>query len=131
VIAEIEAAEKIRVTRVWAAVDAGEVVNPDGLANQIEGGIVQAVSWTLKEALQWDRTRVTTRTWEDYPILKFDEVPQVEVVLIDRPDQPGLGTGEVAAGPTAAAIANALAHAMGVRARHLPLTPERVAAAME
>jgi CO/xanthine dehydrogenase Mo-binding subunit len=130
VVAEIEVAEKIRVTRAVAAVDAGQIVNPDGLKNQIEGGIVQAISWTLKEALQWDRERVTTRSWEDYPILRFDEVPQIEVVLIDHPEQPGLGSGECAAGPTAAAIGNALWHALGVRARDLPFTPERVARAM-
>jgi nicotinate dehydrogenase subunit B len=130
VVAEIEVTEKIRVTRVVAAVDAGQIVNPDGLKNQIEGGIVQAISWTLKEALQWDRERITTRSWEDYPILKFDEVPQIEVVLIDHPGEPGLGTGECAAGPTAAAIGNALWHALRVRARDLPFTPERVARAM-
>jgi CO/xanthine dehydrogenase Mo-binding subunit len=130
VVAEIEVAEKIRVTRAVAAVDAGQIVNPDGLKNQIEGGIVQAISWTLKEELRWDRERVTTRSWEDYPILGFNEVPQIEVVLIDRPELPGLGVGECAAGPTAAAIGNALWHALGVRARHLPFTPERVARAM-
>jgi nicotinate dehydrogenase subunit B len=130
VVAEVEVAEKIRVIRAFAAVDAGQIVNPDGLKNQIEGGVVQAISWTLKEALQWDRERITTRSWEHYPILKFDEVPQIEVVLIDRPEQPSLGTGECAAGPTAAAIGNALWHALGVRARHLPLSPERVARAM-
>jgi CO/xanthine dehydrogenase Mo-binding subunit len=130
VIADIEVAEKIRVRRVFAAVDAGEVVNPDGLRNQIEGGIVQAMSWTLKEALRWDRERLLSRTWEDYPILKFDEVPAIEVVLLDHPGLPGLGVGECAAGPTAAALANALANALGVRVRDLPLTPERIAAAM-
>jgi nicotinate dehydrogenase subunit B len=127
VVAEIEVAEKIRLLRMVAAVDAGGVVNPDGLVNQIEGGILQAASWTLKEAVQWDEQAVRARSWEDYPILRFDEVPRIEVVLLDRPGQPGLGTGECAAGPTAAAIANALDHALGVRARHLPLTPERLA----
>jgi len=130
VVAEIEVAEKIRVRRVCAAVDAGEVVNPDGLRNQIEGGIVQAISWTLKEAIRWDRERLLSRTWEDYPILKFDEVPAIEVVLLDRPGQPGLGVGECAAGPTGAALANALADALGVRVRDLPLTPERIAKAI-
>jgi CO/xanthine dehydrogenase Mo-binding subunit len=130
VVADIEVAEKIRVRRIFAAVDAGEVVNPDGLRNQIEGGIVQAVSWTLKEAIRWDRERVLSRTWEDYPILTFDEVPAIEVVVLDHPGQPGLGVGECAAGPTAAALANALHNALGVRVRDLPLTPERIAAAM-
>ena len=130
VVAEVEVSEKIRVKRVVAAVDAGLIINPDGLKNQIEGGVVQAISWTLKEALQWDTERVTSRSWETYPILKFDEVPEIEVVLLNQPDMPGLGTGECAAGPTAAAIGNALFHALGVRARDLPLTPERVANAM-
>lgn len=130
VIADIEVAETVRVRRVVAAVDAGEVVNPDGLRNQIEGGIVQAISWTLKEAMRWDRERLLSRSWEDYPILNFDEVPAIEVVVLDYPGQPGLGAGECAAGPTAAALANALHNAMGVRVRDLPLTPERIAAAM-
>ena len=131
VVAEIELTEKLRVRRAVAAVDAGQVINPDGLVNQIEGGIVQAASWTLKEAVNWDANGVRSRSWEDYPILRFDETPQIEVVVIDRPHEPGLGAGECAAGPTAAAIANALDHALGVRARHLPLTPERIARAMD
>jgi CO/xanthine dehydrogenase Mo-binding subunit len=130
IVAEVEIAEKIRLTRAVAAVDAGGVINPDGLKNQVEGGIVQAASWTLKEAVRWDRSRVLTRSWEDYPILRFDETPAIEVVVLDQPGSPGLGAGECAAGPTAAAIANALHHALGVRARDLPLTPERVAQAM-
>jgi nicotinate dehydrogenase subunit B len=130
VVAEIEVAEKVRVRRAVAAVDAGQVVNPDGLVNQIEGGIVQALSWTLKEAVAWEPGGVTARSWDDYPILRFNEVPQIEVVVLHRPQQAGLGAGECAAGPTAAAIANALDHALGVRARHLPLTPERIAQAM-
>ncbi len=131
VVVEVELAEKVRIRRAVAAVDAGQVVNPDGLRNQIEGGIVQAASWTLKEQVRWTREGIASRTWEEYPILKFDEVPQVEVVLIDRPEDPSLGVGECAAGPTAGAIANALSHGLGVRARHLPLTPERIAAAMD
>jgi CO/xanthine dehydrogenase Mo-binding subunit len=131
VVAEIELTEKLRVRRAVAAVDAGQVINPDGLVNQIEGGIVQATSWTLKEAVSWDANGVRSRSWEDYPILRFDETPQIEVVVIDRQHEPGLGAGECAAGPTAAAIANALDHALGVRARHLPLTPERIARAMD
>jgi len=131
VVAEVEAGQTLRLKRVVAAVDAGQVVNPDGLKNQIEGGIVQAASWTLKEQVRWTREGIATRSWEDYPILGFGEVPEIEVVLLERPDLPSLGVGECAAGPTAGAIANALAHALGVRARHLPLTPERIAAAME
>jgi CO/xanthine dehydrogenase Mo-binding subunit len=131
VIAEVEVSETLRVKRVVAAVDAGQVVNPDGLTNQIEGGIVQAISWTLKEQVLWDRDRVLSRSWESYPILRFDETPEVNVLILSRPGEPGLGVGECAAGPTAAAVANALFNAMGVRARDLPLTPDRIARAME
>ena len=130
VIAEVEVAESLRVKRVVAAVDAGQVVNPNGLTNQIEGGIVQAISWTLKEQVLWDRDRVLSRSWESYPILRFDETPEVEVLILSRPGEPALGVGECAAGPTAAAIANALFNAMGVRARDLPLTPDRIASAI-
>ena len=131
VVADIEVGEKIHVRKVFAAVDCGLVINPDGVRNQIEGGVVQAISWTLREAVSWDRERVTSRSWETYPILRFDEVPEVEVVLLDRPAAPSLGVGECAAGPVGAALANALQHAMGVRARDLPLTPERIARAIE
>ena len=130
VIAEVEVGEALRVRRVVAAVDAGDVVNPDGLTNQIEGGIVQAISWTLKEQVLWDRDRVLSRSWESYPILRFDETPEVEVLILNRKGELALGAGECAAGPTAAAVANALFNAMGVRARDLPLTPERIARAM-
>ena len=122
----------VRVLRVVAADDSGEIVNPDGVRNQIEGGIVQATSWTLKEAVRFDRTRITSRDWSSYPILTFPEVPaEVEVVLVDRPGQPFLGTGEAAQGPTVAAIANAVANATRVRIRELPLTPARVLAALQ
>jgi len=131
VIAEVEVGEALRVTRVVAAVDAGQVINPDGLTNQIEGGIVQAISWTLKEQVLWDRDRVLSRSWESYPILRFDEAPDVEVLILSRPEEPALGVGECAAGPTAAALANALFNAMGVRVRDLPLIPDRIAHAME
>jgi nicotinate dehydrogenase subunit B len=131
VIAQVEAGEALRVKRVFAAVDAGQVINPDGLANQIEGGIVQALSWTLHEQVLFDRVRVLARSWETYPILRFDETPEIEVVIVNRPDEPALGAGECAAGPTAAAVANALFNALGVRARDLPFTPERIARAME
>ena len=130
VVAEIDVGEKIRVRKVFVAVDCGLVVNPDGVRNQIEGGVIQAISWTLKEAVTWDRERVTSRSWETYPILHFDEAPEVEVVLLDRPALPSLGVGECAAGPVGAALANALQNAMGVRARDLPLTPERIARAI-
>jgi CO/xanthine dehydrogenase Mo-binding subunit len=121
---------RVRVARVVAAVDAGQIVNPDGVVNQIEGGIIQSTSWTLKESVRFDRTRVTTRSWADYPIVRFDEVPEVDVVLLDRPSERFLGVGEGAQGPAAAAIANAIAHATGRRLRALPFTPERVKQAL-
>ncbi|MBI3044804.1 MAG: xanthine dehydrogenase family protein molybdopterin-binding subunit [Betaproteobacteria bacterium] len=130
VVAEVVVEESIRVPRIVTAIDCGRVVNPDGVANQAEGGIIQAMSWTLKEQVRFDRARVTTRNWEDYPILTFDEAPSIEVVLVDRPDEPSIGVGEGMMGPAAAAIGNAVFNAMGVRVRDLPLTAERVAAAI-
>ncbi len=129
VIAEIEAAREIRVERLVIALDVGLAINPDGVINQIEGGAIQATSWTLKEQVRFDRTRIAG-TWDDYPILRFSETPKVEVELVLRQEEPPLGAGEAAQGPTAAAIANAVFDALGVRVRDLPLTPERVAAAM-
>jgi len=130
VIAEVAVEQTVRVLRVVAALDCGRVVNPDGVINQAEGGILQATSWTLKEQVRFDRTKITTCTWEAYPILTFAEVPEVETVLIDRPDEPSLGVGEGMAGPTAAAIANAVFHALGIRVRELPMTPAHILAAM-
>ncbi len=99
--------------RVAAANDSGHMVSPDGIANQIEGGIIQSLSWTLKEEVKFDNTRVLSTDWASYPILTFSEVPPVEVVLIDRPGEPYLGTGESAQGPTGAALANAVFDATG------------------
>ncbi|OGQ53593.1 MAG: hypothetical protein A3J24_05370 [Deltaproteobacteria bacterium RIFCSPLOWO2_02_FULL_53_8] len=126
VAALIRVDEKITIEKVWAVVDVGLVVNPDGLINQIEGGIVQSLSWTLKEQVTWDSSGITSRTWAEYPIISFSEIPDIEVHVIDRPDCPSLGSGEVAAGPVPAAVGNALYKAIGIRARHLPLTLERV-----
>ncbi|WP_254185205.1 molybdopterin cofactor-binding domain-containing protein [Nocardioides panacis] len=131
VVAEVEAESAVRVRRLTVAVDVGLVLNPDGVRNQIEGGAVQATSWTLKERVRFDRTRVTSDDWESYPVLRFSEVPPVEVVLVDRPDLPSVGAGEAAQGPTAAALANALDAALGVRVRDLPLTAEAVVAAID
>jgi CO/xanthine dehydrogenase Mo-binding subunit len=118
------------VERVVAAVDAGLIVNPDGVSNQIEGGIIQSASWTLKEAVSFDARRITTRTWADYPILTFTEVPAVDVVLLNRPEERSLGTGEGSQGPAVAAIANAVANATGARLRDLPFTRQRVKAVL-
>jgi CO/xanthine dehydrogenase Mo-binding subunit len=121
---------KVRVTKAVSAVDVGLIINPDGVINQIEGGIIQSTSWTLKEHVAFDRQRIKTQSWADYPILTFPEVPVVEVHLLNRPDQPSLGTGEGSQGPTVAAIANAFANATGVRLRDLPFSPQRVKAAL-
>jgi CO/xanthine dehydrogenase Mo-binding subunit len=131
VVAEVEVENEVRVKRHFIAVDVGLVVNPNGVVNQIEGGAIQSTSWTLKEQVKLDERGITSLGWEDYPILKFSEVPAVEVELIDRPELPAVGAGEAAQGPTAAAIANAVAHALGLRVRELPLTSERVIAAIE
>jgi CO/xanthine dehydrogenase Mo-binding subunit len=130
-IAEVVVERTVRVPRIWTALDCGRIVNPDGIRNQAEGGIVQAASWTLKEQVRFDHTRITTRNWDTYPILTFAEAPRVDTVLIDRPEEKSLGVGEGMAGPAAAAIGNALANALGVRVRDLPFTPERIVAAME
>jgi len=119
----------IRVRKVSAAVDAGETINPDGLRNQIEGGIIQAISWSTKEQVRFDRTRILSRDWSGYPILAFPEVPAVEITVIDRPGDRALGVGEAACGPTAAAVANALYHATRVRLRDMPLAPANILAA--
>ncbi len=119
----------IELLHLWIAADAGRVIDPDGLVNQLEGGAVQSASWALKEALRFDAAGVSSLDWQDYPILRFDEVPEITTALIDRPEQPALGAGEASIGPATAAIANAVFDAVGIRARTLPLTPEALRAA--
>ena len=126
VVVEVEAGATIRVVRAVAAVDCGRTINPNGVSNQVEGGIVQAVSWVLKEQVRFDRTRITTRTWDDYPILRFSEIPEIDIQMIDNPNEPTLGLGEGAVGPTGAAIGNAVARALGKRVRDLPLTRQAI-----
>ncbi|WP_298243676.1 molybdopterin cofactor-binding domain-containing protein [uncultured Bradyrhizobium sp.] len=130
-IAEIEGADDIRVKRLTLAVDVGEAINPDGVINQIEGGAIQATSWVLKERVRFDRTRITSASWTDYPILTFSEVPAVDVEIIQRPEIEPVGAGEAAHGPVTAAIANAVFDCLGVRVRDLPITRDRIIAAME
>ena len=130
-IAEIEGAEEITVRKLTLAVDVGEAINPDGVINQIEGGAIQATSWVLKERVRFDRQRITSTSWTEYPILRFSEVPDVEVEVIQRPDVDPVGAGEAAHGPVTAAIANAVFDALGVRVRDLPITRDRIIAAME
>lgn len=131
IVAEIDLSAQPRATQLWIAVDVGEAINPDGVVNQIEGGAIQAVSWTLKEEVTFTRTEVTSGSWESYPILRFSEVPAVSVEIIARPDLPPLGAGEAAQGPTAAALANAVHAALGVRVRQMPITRDRIIAVME
>jgi nicotinate dehydrogenase subunit B len=133
VIADVEVdsgSGKVSVPRAWAAVDSGLIINPDGLANQIEGGIIQSTSWTLHEEVKFGPTGIKSRDWLTYPILTMPEVPKVEVELIERPEERALGAGEASQGPAAAAIANAFAAATGKRMRELPLTPGRVKVAL-
>src|SRR2546422_356837 len=120
----------IQVRRVTCAHDCGLIVNPDGLRNQVEGCIVQTLSRALHEEVTFDRSRVTSVDWASYPILRFPEAPAVDVILIDRPDQPLLGAGEAATAPVAAALGNAVFDATGVRLRTVPFTAERVKAAL-
>jgi CO/xanthine dehydrogenase Mo-binding subunit len=120
----------IRLLRAVIAADAGQVIDLDGLSNQLEGGFVQAASWTLKEQVTYDPSGVTSLDWVSYPILTFEEVPEVQTVILDRPDQPPRGAGEASTGPTPAAIANAVFAATGARLRELPLSPARLRAAL-
>jgi len=131
VVAEVEAEDRVVVRRLTVAVDVGRVVNPDGVRNQIAGGAIQATSWTLKERVRFDRRRITSTDWQSYPILRFSESPEIDVHLVDRPDCPPVGSGEAAQGPTAAAIGNAVAAAVGVRVRDLPITAAGIVAAIE
>jgi CO/xanthine dehydrogenase Mo-binding subunit len=121
-----------RLVRATAAVDSGQAVNPDGIINQIEGAILQSMSWTLYEAVSFDDARITSIDWQTYPILRFDAVPDaIEVHIINRPGQPFLGSGETGQGPAGASIANAIANATGRRLRDLPLTRKRIKDAID
>ena len=131
-VAEVEVNKRsghIRVTDVWCSHDCGQVVNPDGARNQIEGGIVQTISRTLMEELQFDRVNITSLDWASYPILRFTDVPKITVSLINRPDLPTWGAGEMAPTVVPAAISNAVFDAMGVRLRSVPFLPAKVLAA--
>jgi len=122
---------RVRVLRAVAANDSGQIVSPDGIKNQIEGGMIQSLSWTLKEEVKFDDTAVLSRDWASYPIITFSEVPPIEVVLIDRPGEPYLGTGEASQGPSGAALANAIFDAAGIRLWRVPFTPDRVKTAID
>ena len=132
-VAEVEvdkASGVVRVTRVCVGHDCGEMVNPDGVANQVEGGVLQTVSRSLVEAVNWDTSKVTSVDWASYPILRFPDMPKVELALIDRPGAAAWGVGEAAPCPVPAAIANAVYDATGARLRSVPFTPEKVKAAL-
>lgn len=125
----VDDAAMVHVGKVTLAADAGQVVDPDGLRLQLEGGIFQAVSWTLYEQVKYDADGIRSRDWETYPILRFDEAPEVETILIDRPGRPYLGPSECAVAPTAAAIANAIHDATGLRLHRLPFSADAIRAA--
>lgn len=133
-VAEVDVDEEsgaVRVQKMTCALDCGLVVNPDGVKNQVEGGVIQATSWALKEQVTFDRSIVTSHDWATYPILTFPEVPEIDVVIVNRVDQPWKGIGEPVTVPVASAIANAIYDATGARVRHLPLNPDRVKAALD
>jgi CO/xanthine dehydrogenase Mo-binding subunit len=127
VVAALTVETEVRLDHLWCVTDCGQVVNPDGCKNQLEGGMIMAASWALKEQVRLAGRGVASITWADYPILRFNEVPPVDVELIMAQDQPSTGTGEVSLGPALAAIGNAVAHALGARIRELPYTRERIA----
>jgi CO/xanthine dehydrogenase Mo-binding subunit len=131
-VAEVEVKRstgQIRCTRFYLAHDCGQIINPDGLRNQLEGNVIQTVSRTLKEELKFDRSAVTSLDWASYPILTFPEIPEVVMDLIDRPTSPPWGAGEPAAAVVPSAISNAVFDATGVRLRSVPYTPDKVKAA--
>ena len=135
VVAEVEVTHQVNVRRLWVVADIGEVIHADGAISQLEGGAIQSTSWALKEQAHWDSNNITSTHWDAYPILRFSEVPEVQVQLMSGDSQnthslnPPLGAGEATQGPTTAAIANAVFHAVGVRVRQLPLSPDNLAKA--
>jgi CO/xanthine dehydrogenase Mo-binding subunit len=133
VVADVEVDKKtgkVAVKKFYVAHDCGQIINPDGLKNQIEGNVVQTTSRTLLEELQFDRAKVTSVDWKTYPILKFPDVPDVAIDLIDRPTEKPWGAGEPTAAVVPSAIANAIFDATGARLRSVPFTPEKVLAAL-
>ena len=132
-VAEVEvdkATGHVAVKRFTLSHDCGLIINPDGLKNQIEGNIIQGVSRALMEEVKFDASGITTLDWSTYPVIRFPEVPEIDIVLINRPEMPALGGGEPSSAPIAAAIANAIFDATGVRLREAPFTPERMLAGL-
>jgi CO/xanthine dehydrogenase Mo-binding subunit len=133
-VAEVEvdrSTGRITVSKFYITHDCGQIINPDGLKNQIEGNVIQTVSRTLMEEVKFDRSQVTSLDWKSYPILKFPEVPEIVIELIDRPTEKPWGAGEPAAAIIPSAISNAVFDATGVRLRSIPYTPAKVLAAMQ
>ena len=133
-VAEVEVNRKtgeVKVGRVCVGHDCGQIINPDGLANQIEGGVIQTVSRTLMEQVQWDSTKVTSVDWATYPILRFPDVPRVEVDMINTPGDVWWGAGEPTATAIPSAIGNAIFDATGARLRSIPFTPDKAQAALK
>lgn len=130
VAAEVEVTDEVRVRRLTVVADIGQVVHADGAVSQLEGGAIQSTSWALKEAVRFDTEKILTQDWEAYPILRFSEAPAVDVHLMPGGANPSLGAGEATQGPTTAAIANAVFHALGIRVRELPLTAQAIQRAM-
>ena len=126
----VTVADDVRLDHIWSASDAGLVNNPNGARNQLEGGIVQAASFALKEQVTLEGNGIASRDWDAYPILRFSDVPPVDVDIIGAPDNPSLGMGECTVGPTCAAIGNAVAHALGRRMYDMPLNRERIMTAL-
>jgi CO/xanthine dehydrogenase Mo-binding subunit len=126
---DVDDAARVRVQRITIAADAGQVVDHDGLRLQLEGGALQSLSFTLYEQVTYDSGGVTSRDWDTYPILRFEDAPDIDVVLIDRPGEPYLGPSECTVPPTGAAIANAIFDAVGLRLRRTPFTPDAIRAA--
>ena len=126
-----KATGKVAVKKITLAHDCGLIVNPDGVKNQVEGNIIQGVSRALLEEVTFNASQVTSLDWASYPILKFAEVPEVDIVLINRQDVAPLGAGELATVPIPAAIASAIFDAIGIKLREVPFTPKRILAAMQ
>lgn len=130
IVAHVSISETVRLNEIWCIADAGRVVSMDGVRNQIEGGIIQAASWALLEEVRLTDLGTLPLTWDDYPIMRFPDIPKIDLEIVDSPDKIPLGAGEVAVGPTVGAIANAVAHGLGVRLRNLPYTRDKVMAAL-
>ena len=130
VVVEVEVNEDVRLKKIWCAADAGLVIAPDGARNQLEGGIIQGASFVMREQVRFEDGRSAIRSWDDYPILRFSDIPEIEIELIDNPNEPTLGLGEASVGPTGAAIGNAVARALGKRIRDLPLTRDKIMATL-